>query len=236
MDEYMKLAIMQPYFLPYIGYFQLINSVDKFILYDNIKFTKKGWINRNRYLRNGSDAIFSLPLKKDSDYLDIKDRELYADFNKGKLLNQFSAAYRNAPHFDDTYSFFQHILLNNETNLFNYIYDSIVDVCNKLQIKTRIIVSSEIDIDHSLRSQDRVIAICHKLRATNYVNAIGGHELYKRNEFKINGIELNLLKTDPIEYKQFDNTFVPWLSIIDVMMFNSNAIIKEFLINKYTLI
>ena len=85
----MKVAIMQPYFLPYIGYFQLIAAVDVFIVYDNIKYTKKGWINRNRILLNGKDVMFSLPLKSDSDYLNIRDRELSADLSRGKLLNQF---------------------------------------------------------------------------------------------------------------------------------------------------
>ena len=76
----MKVAIMQPYFFPYVGYFQLIASVDLFILYDNIKYTKKGWINRNRMLQNGEDVMFSLPLKKGSDYLDVCERELAANF------------------------------------------------------------------------------------------------------------------------------------------------------------
>ena len=76
----MKLAIMQPYLFPYIGYFQLMNAADEFVVYDNIKYTKKGWINRNRILVNGSDAYINFPLKKDSDYLDVKDRS-------GKVVN-----------------------------------------------------------------------------------------------------------------------------------------------------
>src|ERR1700680_880113 len=95
----MRTAIMQPYFFPYIGYFQLIDSVDLFIVYDNIKYTKKGWINRNRILLNGKDVTLSLPLKSDSDFLDIRDRELAADFNREKLVNQLSGAYRRAPYF-----------------------------------------------------------------------------------------------------------------------------------------
>ena len=95
----MRLAIMQPYFFPYIGYFQLIAAVDMFIVYDNIKYTKKGWINRNRMLQNGKDVMFSLPLKSDSDYLDVCERELAADFNRDKLLNQFKGAYRRRPVF-----------------------------------------------------------------------------------------------------------------------------------------
>lgn len=93
----MKLSIMQPYFLPYSGYFQLIAASDLFVVYDNIKYTKKGWINRNRFLRDGKAVPFSLPLKHAPDSLEIRERELTANFNPGKLLNQFRAAYRQAP-------------------------------------------------------------------------------------------------------------------------------------------
>src|SRR5258705_11030314 len=99
----MRLAVMQPYFFPYIGYFQLIAAVDLFIVYDNIKYTKKGWINRNRMLRNGKDVMFSVPLKNDSDYLDVCERELAADFNRDKLFNQLKGAYRGAPNFSQTF-------------------------------------------------------------------------------------------------------------------------------------
>ncbi len=97
--RYMKIAIMQPYFLPYIGYFQLIAAVDLFVVYDNIKYTKKGWINRNRMLRNGADAMFSLPLKAAPDTSTCGDREMAPDFDPQKLLNPITGAYRRAPHF-----------------------------------------------------------------------------------------------------------------------------------------
>ena len=88
---------MQPYFFPYIGYFQLIASVDLFIVYDNIKYTKKGWINRNRILLNGKAVPFSLPLKSASDSLDLRDRELATDIDRERLVNQLYGAYRRAP-------------------------------------------------------------------------------------------------------------------------------------------
>ncbi|WP_415838542.1 WbqC family protein, partial [Rahnella bruchi] len=94
----MKVAIMQPYFLPYIGYFQLMASADVFVIYDNIKYTKKGWINRNRMLLNGKDSVFSLPLMKGADSLNIAERAISPDFNKMKLLNQFHGAYSKAPY------------------------------------------------------------------------------------------------------------------------------------------
>jgi hypothetical protein len=217
----MKCAIMQPYFLPYIGYFQLIHSVDKFIIYDNIKYTKKGWINRNRYLQCGKDAEFTLPLKKDSDFLDVRDRVISTDFNKMKLLNKISEAYRKAPYFNQVELLFERILLNNETNLFKYIYFSVKEICNVLKIHTEIVISSELDIDHSLKAQDKVIAICQHCGADVYINAIGGMELYSKDIFNQNGIELKFIRTGDVYYRQFENEFIPWLSILDVLMFNT---------------
>src|ERR1019366_7530880 len=107
---------MQPYFFPYIGYFQLIAAVDLFIVYDNIKYTKKGWINRNRMLQNGKDVMFSLPLKNGSDYLDVCERELAADFNRDKLLSQLSGVYRRAPYFAQTYPLIEEIVRYDDTN------------------------------------------------------------------------------------------------------------------------
>jgi hypothetical protein len=211
---------MQPYFLPYIGYFQLIQSVDRFVVYDNIKYTKKGWINRNRFLQNGRAADFTLPLKKGSDFLDVRDRFLSPDFNKSKLLQQIKEAYRKAPCFSETFALFENVLMNPQTNLFLYIYDSLREICRTLRVSTPILISSQADIDHSLKSQDKVIALCQHLGTDVYVNAIGGQELYSREAFDSKGIALRFIRSRPIVYPQFQNEFVPWLSILDVMMFN----------------
>jgi hypothetical protein len=232
----MKLAIMQPYFLPYIGYFQLIASVDQFIVYDNIKYTKKGWINRNRMLQNGSDVMFSLPLKKDSDSLDVVQRELTADFNRDKLLNQFKGAYRKAPYFEQTMPLIELIVRFEDNNLFAYLHHSINQTCKYLGITTEIRVSSTIDIDHTLQSQEKVLALCQATNAKTYVNAIGGMELYSKEKFQDKGIELKFIKSKPFEYKQFDKPFVPWLSILDVLMFNPPDAVKNCVNQNYELI
>jgi len=233
----MKVAIMQPYFFPYIGYFQLINSVDKFIIYDNIQYTKKGWINRNRILVNKKDQLITLPIKKDSDYLNVVERELSKswEIDKNKMLNVIKSSYNKAPYFQDTFELILKCLNNPETNLFKFIYDSIVSINNYLEIKTPIIISSTIDVDHTLKSQDKVLSLCKKQNADIYINSIGGVELYNKETFRKNNIELNFIKSNPIQYKQFNNEFISWLSIIDVMMFNSKQQIKEYL-NNYTLI
>jgi len=233
----MKIGIMQPYIFPYIGYFQLINSVDEFIIYDNIQYTKKGWINRNRILTNGKDQLITLPIKKDSDYLNIVERELSESWekDKNKILNIIKSSYNKAPYFQETFELILKCLNNPKTNLFKFIYDSIILINGYLEIKTPIVISSTVNIDHTLKSQNKVLSLCKEQNADVYINSIGGIELYDKEIFKQNGIELNFIKSNPIKYKQFNNEFVPWLSIIDVMMFNSKAKIQEYL-NEYTLI
>ncbi len=234
----MKLAIMQPYLFPYIGYFQLMNAVDEFVIYDNIQFSKKGWINRNRILVNGKDDYITLPLKKDSDYLDVKDRSLAESWplDKKKLLNRIMESYRRTPYFTDAYPVIEQAILYVEDNLFAFILHSLNLIKSYLQIDTKLTVSSSILINHSLKSEEKVIAICKAKNATAYINPIGGLELYNSDNFKKENIDLYFLKTGSVIYPQFKNEFVPFLSIIDVMMFNSKEQIHTYLNSSYSLI
>jgi hypothetical protein len=227
---------MQPYFFPYIGYFQLIASVDQFIVYDNIKYTKKGWINRNRILQNGKDVMFSLPLKSDSDYLDVCQRELSAEFSRDRLLNQFKGAYRRAPYFDQTLPLIEEIVRFDDANLFAYLHHSIVKTCAYLGVTTQIRTSSDIAIDHTLKNQEMVLALCEAVDASIYVNAIGGMELYLKETFQEKAIDLKFIQSKPFEYPQFGDAFVPWLSIIDVMMFNPLDALQTCITSNYELI
>jgi hypothetical protein len=232
----MKLGIMQPYFLPYIGYFQLINAVDVFVIYDNIEYTKKGWINRNRFLRNGQDVLFTIPLRKDSDFLNIKDRYLATNFDRQKLIAQLRSAYIRSPEYKNVMPLIENCILYANENLFEYIFYSVKSVCTYLNIETKFYISSQIDINHELKGQEKVIELCKKNHASVYINAIGGQELYFKEIFKNNQIELKFIKSNMIEYPQLKNTFVPWLSIIDVMMFNSKEKINDYLNSQYVLI
>jgi hypothetical protein len=233
----MKIAIMQPYFLPYIGYFQLLNSVDKFVIYDNIQFTKKGWIHRNRMLLNGTDEYLTLPLKKASDFLNVNERELSDSFevDKHKMLRKIKELYSKSPQYDTVHPIIESIFSNNDKNLFNFILNSINKINNYLDIQTEIVISSSIPINHDLKSEVKVIAICKALKATKYINAIGGLDLYTKSTFQENEIDLNFIKSRPIEYLQYDKKFVPWLSILDVLYFNSKEQTKEYL-QQYTMI
>jgi hypothetical protein len=225
----MKLGIMQPYFLPYIGYFQLIAAVDTFVVYDNIKYTKKGWINRNRWLQNGDDAMFSLPLEKGSDALEIGQRTVSAEFDRRKFLAQLRANYAKAPYFEPTQALIERLLPGEDRRLFEVLHPSIVAVCRHLGIGTEIRVSSTVPADHTLRGQDRVLDLCRATGATTYINSIGGTALYSEQAFADAGVVLRFLRSRPLEYQQFGAPFVPWLSILDVLMFNPVETVRAWL-------
>lgn len=227
----MKIGIMQPYFLPYIGYFQLMNAVDEFVIYDNIEFTKKGWIHRNRILVNGKDSFITIPLKKDSDYLDVRERLLADSWlsERVKMLNRINGAYRKAPEFDSVYPIVENCFHLDDLNLFNFILNSLNLVKEYLEIRTTFLISSTIPIDHTLKAEKKVIALCKARNAKTYLNPIGGLELYDKNDFKDQGLGLYFLKADEFSYAQFGDRFVPCLSILDVMMFNSKEAIAKML-------
>lgn len=225
------LGIMQPYFLPYIGYFQLITAVNELIIYDNIKYTKKGWVNRNRLLSKGGPATFSLPLQKGSDSLNIVERNLSESFDKNKLLNQFAGAYSKAPYYRETMTLIQDILKNESNNLFYFLKNSIILICKYLGIETRIRDSSSFAIDHTLKAQDKVLALCDAAKVSTYINPIGGLELYSRADFQNRGIKLQFIQSKLNPYPQNNNNFVPWLSIVDVLMFNSPEYVRSMLNN-----
>jgi hypothetical protein len=226
-DTGRRTAIMQPYFLPYAGYWQLIAAVDRFIVYDAIKYTKKGWINRNRMLRDGAPAVFTLPLKRASDDLDVRDREIAPEFRGAALLARVKGAYRRAPHAEPTLALLERILETDERNLFAFLERSIRLTCDHLAIATPILTSSAIAVDPGLRGQDRVLAICEAVGTDRYVNAIGGVELYDPQAFRARGIDLRFLRSRPIEYPQLGGAFVPQLSILDVLMFNPLPVVRE---------
>lgn len=227
----LSIAIMQPYFFPYIGYFQLMNAVDLFVIYDNIQFTKKGWINRNKILKDDADEYISVPLKKCAYYLDIKNRFLSDTWSNDRkhILNKISARYSKAPYFRDVYPVIERCLIYEENNLFGFLLNSLNVTKDYLHINTPLVISSTINIDHSLKGEDKVIEICKVLETTSYLNPIGGVKLYKKYRFEKAGMLLNFLMPGDIQYTQFNNQFVPHLSIIDIMMFNNVEEIRKML-------
>jgi hypothetical protein len=225
---------MQPYFLPYIGYFQLINAVEKYVIYDDVQYIKGGWINRNRLLLNGNGFMFNLILSGASRNKLINEIAVFG--NHCKLLKTIELAYKKTPFYFLVFPLIENILNHENKNLAEYIGNSLIKIAAYLNLKTEFIYSSEIKAKNSsLKGQEKIINICSILNATEYINAIGGQELYDKTEFERHNIKLSFLKTHPIEYKQFKNVFIPNLSILDVMMFNSVEEINEML-DKYELI
>lgn len=233
----MTLAVMQPYFLPYIGYFQLLHAVDCFVMYDNIEFSKKGWIHRNRILVNGQPAYITLPLRKDSDFLDVCDRRLADDFPaaRGKMLRQVEGAYRKAPFFEPTMALFRDIMETPEANLFRFLHRSVEKVKQHLGIATPVVISSALPVDHSLRREEKLFALCRHFGADRYVNSIGGQALYAKPDFAARGVALSFLQTTADPYPQAGGEFVPYLSVLDVLMFNSVEDVRGML-SQYRLV
>ena len=226
----MKIGVMQPYFSPYIGYWQLMNAVDKYVIYDDVNYIKGGWINRNRILMNDEAKMINLQMHGASPNKLINEVEVSGDtiYNK-KLLKTIESCYKKAPYFSNAYPILASIITYEERNLSRYLENSIKEVCKYLSIGTELITSSAINKNNKLKGQDKVIEICKVLGADEYYNAIGGQELYNYQDFALQGIKLRFIKTKTFEYKQFNSEFVSGLSIIDVMMFNSVEDIKKML-------
>ncbi|MDD7985950.1 WbqC family protein [Lentisphaera marina] len=226
-----KLAVMQPYLFPYMGYFQLINSVDEFVLFDNVNFIKRGWINRNNILSGGKAHLFSLPLHK------VSQNDLIYEVNisetKDQWLKKFiktlELSYKSAPNYKDVIDLVTDIIGNDEKNMSLFLGEGLKNICRYLGVNTKFSYASELQNDQGLRGQQKILDLCIKSKADVYVNASGGKELYNREVFLAQGVDLRFIKTMPYEYCQGQSGFVPNLSIIDVLMFCNNAKVSEML-------
>jgi len=232
----MKLAIMQPYLFPYIGYFQLINAVDKFVFYDDVKFINKGWINRNRILVNWNSHLFTVPLSNANQNTLIKDLKLAASGKwRYKFLKTLEFTYKKAKYFSIVFPKIEAVINLKSKFLFEWHLTSFHLLMNFLAIRTTLAQSSVNYDNRHLKGQERILDICTQENCQQYINSEGGINLYNKHTFEGIGIELSFLKAGDIIYKQFKNQFVPCLSIIDVLMFTSADRIGDFL-NMYKLV
>lgn len=215
----MRIAIMQPYFFPYIGYWQLIKDVDRFVVYDDVNYITGGWINRNRIL-SFKLKYFNLPLLGASQNKKINEIKIDLEsLNSERLSRILHETYKKAPFCSDIEPLTRELLYIDNSNLAGYLTEQIRRVCGNLDIRTDILVSSEIRKDNDLKGKDKILEICSILGADEYVNPIGGIDLYHKEDFNEKGIKLQFLKSDLTPYKQFGEEFVPALSILDVLMF-----------------
>ena len=228
---------MQPYIFPYIGYFQLINAVDTFVFYDDVNFIKRGWINRNRILVNGEESLITFPCIKASQNKEIREIEIdLSDKQYKKILKTISFTYKNAPKYKEVYPIVQNCLESNSRTISDLAIYSIQQICKYMNIKTSFEISSlKYPSTKGLDKADRLIEIVKIEKGKKYINPIGGQQLYAKKYFEANKVNLQFLNSIEIEYVQFTNDFVPNLSMIDVLMFNSIDRVRDML-NSYELL
>lgn len=228
------VSIMQPYLFPYIGYFQLVKAAKEFVFYDDVNYIKKGWINRNNILVNGKSNKFTVPLDSPSQFKKIVNTHIKKDFYDIwviKFLKTIHQNYRKAPYYDEVYFLLEKVFLNSKIESISDLSSrSIIETSNYLNLKTNFHFSSIAFPDsESLERAERLVSIVSKFESTDYINSIGGVELYNKPFFIKYNIKLSFLDSEITTYKQFKNDFIPGLSIIDVLMFNSKEEINEML-------
>lgn len=224
----MKLGIMQPYFMPYIGYFQLMKAVDKYVVYDDVNYIKGGWPNRNHILINGEKEMFTVTLQKASQNKLFNEIVIGDDFKK--LMKTLQMNYSRAINFDQTMVLMERIISFPNKQLAVFIANSFREILSYLSVETEILMSSEIPKDNSLRGKDKIIQICEILGADTYYNAVGGKNLYDQEEFREHGITLNFVDSLPQVYSQLHTReFVSGLSMVDVLMNNTKDKVNSLL-------
>jgi len=234
----MKFAVMQPYFMPYIGYFQLMQAADVFVVYDNVQFIKNGWINRNRFLNGGEAKFFTVPVTKGTHDDLISERHIASKIwlrERKKLCVTLRHAYRKAPYFDEVFPMLESCISFETEKIFPLVEHSLLQLHQYLDIQTKIVNASGLAFDQSLKAKHRLFSISKKLNIKNYINPEGGGDLYDVEDFRANGLNLSFLRPQLSVYQQFGNDFVPGLSIIDVLMFNDKVRVQQML-DEYELV
>lgn len=229
----MRIAVMQPYLFPYIGYFQLIQDVDKFVVYDDVQYIKGGWINRNKILVNHQEYMFTFSVQEAEMKAKINERFLSTKFlyEKDKFIKTIIQNYKKAPYFEDSFNLILEILTTEERNLSAFIYRSIQKINVYLGIDTEVIRSSILPYTNFLSKEEKLIDIVKRLNGNIYINSIGGIKLYSKENFKREGIDIYFLNPKPLLYFQYQEPFIPNLSVIDALMFNSKEELRELLKN-----
>jgi hypothetical protein len=224
----MRLAIMQPYFVPYIGYFQLMSAVDKIVLLDDVNFINGGWINRNRIAVKGQPHWLTLPLAKASQNRLINEIEIVDDqLWRRKAIRTIRLSYRSAPFVEQVLPFVSKLLQEARGSLSAFLSWQLGQVAEFIGIETRIEPTSAVYPKGRRAGQERILDICKREGATSYVNLSGGRDLYDAGLFASGGIDLLFLQPNlrmlPLAHSGDEG---PSLSIIDLLMFNSPSAIR----------
>lgn len=239
----MTLAVMQPYFFPYLGYWQLIASSDEFVFFDVVQYNKKSWMNRNRILHLNENKGFqyiTLPVTKHAHGSLIKDILINNDLKwKEEILGKLTI-YRNlnAPYYQEVKDLIERIFSLDHKRLIDMSISSTEAVLGYLELKFKYKLASEINFDKRLinEADDWALSICKHLGYRKYINPYGGFEIFDEEKYKENNVNIVFLKPDPIIYNQSSqDEFQPNLSIIDLMMFNDKHKVRDWILNGYKL-
>ncbi|MAD89995.1 MAG: hypothetical protein CMK64_09850 [Pseudoalteromonas sp.] len=218
---------MQPYLFPYLGYYQLVYSVDNFVFYDDVNFIKRGYINRNNILVNGVAQRFTIPVPGATQNEKINTFEFSTDVKK--VLKTIEQSYKKAPYFQEVYKIVEDVLTSGNRSVTDICKLSIEKVFDYLGIRKQYYISSELEYDRNISAADKLISISKKLNCTHYVNSPGGIELYSKDYFKERGVDLSFIQMEASTYSQNGDGFVPYLSMIDVLMWNNKEQVKQLL-------
>ncbi len=226
-----RLAVMQPYLFPYIGYFHLMHAVDRFIVLDDVAYIKRGWINRNRILIDGQPARFTLPVRDASQNRPIRAHERADDERwRARFLRTLESSYHRAPHFVPAFELVTTVLDDPERHLSPWLATSLQRICSYLSLPVKIVPTSSVYGNAGLGKQDRMIDFCRREDATQLVNASGGMPLYAVEDFGAAAIDLRFVRPLFTPYPNARGTFVPALSILDVLMHNHPDEVRERLL------
>jgi hypothetical protein len=234
----MRVAIMQPYVFPYLGYYQLLHAADRFVCFDDVNFIKKGWINRNRILLNGGAYTFTIPIAGASQNNTIRASIIADDPSwKPKLLANITHAYRKAPCFEAVFPAVEHLVLGAQGSIADMAEASLNMVRERLSLPVTLHRSSELGRPADLKGQERIIAVAAQHGATTYINPANGANLYDAARFAEAGMELRFLRMNSdVTYPQYGHAgFEPHLSILDALM-NCSAIDLAALLSRYALL
>jgi len=228
---------MQPYFLPYLGYIQLMSLVDDFVIYDDVNYINRGWINRNYILVNGQKNLLTIPLREASQNKKINEIYLSNDLKWiDKQKRTVEMAYKKAPYFEEVFELYCGIVDFKGDNLSVFLANQLKCLKDYLGIKAKLILSSESFSNQELKKGDRLIDICHQMNQYEYINPIGGAEIYTKEQFAERDVELRFLEMTVQPYEQIKtDSFIPYLSVLDVLMMNSKEFITGNLLKQFNL-
>jgi len=224
----MKIAIMQPYFFPYLGYWQLMQAADEFVAFDDVNYIKRGWINRNRILVNGKPSYFTIPVLAISQNRKINDHQIASGSEwRTNLMKTLQHAYSKAPFYEETLDLVRGILFFPEDNLSKFLVHQLDSVAAYLDIDVKISHASERFHNQEMKGVERIIDMAKHARASMYINPPGARDMYEQDRFASQGLDLRILVPELREYPQRYPGFEPNLSLIDLLMEVGRESVKE---------